>query len=156
VARNEVNTPVLADADVYYAIFLTPDCDLLQAFKARRGSAPSHIVDVLLFAVEASQTAKDRLRWSTKEWSHVAQNEVDRFYFLKEIPSREAELPDGIPDLVVDFKKYFTLPPQEIYQQINDNSCRRLVRLYDLWREDLQRRAMSYMQRVALPDPSDV
>jgi hypothetical protein len=144
------------EAIISYAIILSPDCDLLQDFVARKNGRVGTLFSVLLFGVEESEQARSRMRYSTREWKHVKQNQLDRFYFLQALQSGSI-VPAGLPDLIVDFKRYFTLPPNELYRQcgLTDSAkrCHRICRLSDLWREDLQRRAMSYMQRVALPDP---
>ena len=101
---------------------------------------------------------KSRLSWNRKEWDHVTNNEIERFYFLGAVDIETDVMGTGLPDSVVDFKRYFTLPPEEIYRQValtDANRAQRRYRLSDLWREDLQRRAMSYMQRVGLPDAGD-
>jgi hypothetical protein len=84
---------------------------------------------------------------------------MDQFHFLDRKGMASKSMEDTAQGLVVDFKRYFTLSPQELYRQFRNSEtssrCERLCRLDDLWREDFQRRAMSYMQRVALPDPDD-
>jgi hypothetical protein len=108
--------------------------------------------------MEEASKARERLGYNSNEWRHVQQNGVDRVYFLNAIAPEDDLLKSGIPDSIIDFKRYFTLPPDEIFRQCQlpePNKASRRCRLSDLWREDLQRRAMSYMQRVGLPDPSD-
>lgn len=141
-----------------YVIVLTPDCDLLQDFRDRRDKRASKLFNVLMFGAEEAGQAKDRIGYNTKEWKHVQQNVFDQFYYLTAIKADTDLRGRGMPDLVIDFKRYFTLPSGEIYRQCAlaepDKAFRR-CRLTDLWREDLQRRAMSYMQRVGLPDRLD-
>jgi hypothetical protein len=141
-----------------YAVIATPDCDLLQDFITRRGGTGSSLFSVLLYGMEEASSARSRIGYGRSEWKHVVQNEMDRFYFLEAVSAEHDSLGAGIPDSVVDFKRYFTLPPGEIYRQLQlpdlERVCRR-CRFQDLWREDFQRRAMSYMQRVGLPDPLD-
>lgn len=86
------------------------------------------------------------------------KNGADSVYYLDAIEARDDILGAGIPPSLVDFKRYFTLPAAEILRQCNKdsiNKARRRCRLSDMWREDFQRRAMSYMQRVGLPNPAD-
>jgi hypothetical protein len=138
---------------VSHAIILTPDCDLLQDFKKR-----TPLFSVLMFGIEDAIQLKAKLQFHAKEWKHIVNNELERFYFLTAIDDKIDARGVGIPDCVVDFKRYFTLSPEEIYRQVsldNGDRAHRRCRLTDLWREDLQRRAMSYMQRVGLEDASD-
>src|SRR5437762_4629445 len=94
---------------ISYAIILTPDCDLLQDYIAQRDGGTTVIFGVLMFGAEESSRAKERVRYNSREWNHAVQNEMERFHFLKEIKSDEDLLTRGLPDLVVDFKRYFTL-----------------------------------------------
>jgi hypothetical protein len=154
--------PNLTDVSSFllsYAVVSTPDCDLLQDFKARRKRLAGTLFSILLFGAEPPDRAKQRTGFGAKEWKYVLQNRIDQFHFLDFSGMIHGGTGDPAQGLVVDFKRYFTLTPQELYRQFTNNDiasqCRRVCRLGDLWREDFQRRAMSYMQRVALPDPSD-
>jgi hypothetical protein len=159
-AREDDPTQVETTAGTLsFAIIFTPDCDLLQDYKSRLARGSHVLFNVLLFGAEEALKAKDRIKFNSKEWGHVVNNEMERFHYMKSIKTDEDKLGQGLPDLVVDFKRYFTLQPQEIYRQCRaagTTKAHRRCRLSDLWREDLQRRGMSYMQRVGLPDPSDV
>lgn len=141
-----------------YAIIVTPDCDLLQDFKSKNDGKKAALLNVLLFSMEEANQARQRIGYSSNEWKHVKQNVVERVYFLNAIAPDDDLLKLGIPDSVIDFKRYCTLPSDEILRQCQlrePNKANRRCRLSDLWREDLQRRAMAYMQRIGLPDPSD-
>jgi hypothetical protein len=154
--------PRLADASSYqlsYAIVATPDCDLLQDFKARRSGLPGILFSILLFGAELPDRAKERTGLGKREWKPVLQNQIDQYHYLDCRGMITENLEDLADGLIVDFKRYFTLTAQELYRQFTASDaasrCNRICRLSDLWREDFQRRAMSFMQRVALPDPSD-
>ena len=145
---------------VGFSFLLTPDCDLLQDYKARKRGEPSRLDNALLFEAESEDAAKARSGFGTKEWKKVKTNEIERFYFLDPLAAEFDAMGTGIAHaLVIDFRRYYTLPPIEIerqceHQRAEDVASRRCY-LSDLWREHLQRRAMSYMQRVALPDDAD-
>jgi hypothetical protein len=154
--------PNLTDVSSYqlsYAVVATPDCDLLQDFKARKTNQSGSLFSVLLFGAGDSDNAKQRTGFGSKIWKGVLQNQMDQFHFLDRKGMASKSMEDTAQGLAVDFKRYFTLSPQELYGQFRNSEtssrCERLCRLDDLWREDFQRRAMSYMQRVALPDPDD-
>jgi hypothetical protein len=157
-AENQ-QTPFLASGDISYAVIMTPDCDLWQDFRSTSNDKDSKLFSILLFGAEESSQVKQRLNYNKAVWDRVENNQLEQFQFLDEIAPGDGIVPGGTPKLVIDFKRYFTLPTKEIYRQLrfpNDvRPCQRLCRLTDLWRENLQRRAMSYMQRVGLPDPSD-
>ena len=55
----------------------------------------------------------------------------------------------------MDFRRYFTLLPEEIERQVNAENGRRRSRLNVPYRERLQNRSAHFLQRVALPDDYD-
>lgn len=136
-----------------YAIIMTPDCDLLQDYNAEE--TKRYLNGILIFEMEEAPMAKKRSGYGGSEWKHVTNNEWDRFHFLEAINAECDALKKGIPELVIDFRRYFTLPVDEIYRQCSlqgEDKASRRCRLGDLWRENIQRRAMFHMHRVALPD----
>jgi hypothetical protein len=85
-------------------------------------------------------------------WQPVIQNNNERFHFLADVPAALDHLGQGLPSLIMDFRRYFTLPGPEIYRQCGTTGgARRRCRLETPYREHLQHRAAFYLQRVALP-----
>ena len=146
---------------VAFSIVATPECDLLQDFKALSSGKTSQLREVLFFELSEPAVVKKQLGWGRDAWKRVETNTIDRFYYLREIEKEVDLIGEGIKhDLVVDFRRYFTLPSTEIYRQFAEaapapKKAQRRCRLTELWREDLQRKGMAYMQRVGLPDPTD-
>jgi len=130
--------PTLVDAfshQLTYAIVSTPDCDLLQDFKARRSGSDGTLFSILFFGAELPDRAKQRAGFGTKEWKFVRQNRMDQFHSLDGDGmslNNKTELSQG---LIVDFKRYFTLTPQELYRQFTNSDpalrCNRICRLGD-------------------------
>lgn len=149
----------LSQTSFSYAIVATPDCDILQDFKDRKRGKDGKLFSILFFGAETVDNAKGRLGIAGKELKPILKNRMDQFYHFDTRGLSITLSSVAIPSLIVDFKRYFSLRPSEIYRQfatnIDENKCVRLGRLSDLWREDFQRRAMSYMQRVALPIDDD-
>ena len=141
---------------VPFAIVMTPDCDLHQDFNEANPERKK-LNGVLLFEVDLETTVKARSGLGRKEWEQVRKNHVEYFHCLDAIPAEGDRANVGIAPLVVIFKRYFTLPASDIYRQCQSEALQaaRRTRLSDLWRAELQRRAMAYMQRVALPDETD-
>lgn len=141
---------------VPFAFIVTPDCDLLQDYRARQSNQRPRLENAMLIVAESEQDARARSGFNKNEWGKVRTNEIERYHFLEPVAQEFDAANIGISHaLVVDFRRYFTLPPSEIERQCQrqrpeDRAVRRLY-LSDLWREHLQRRTMSYMQRVALP-----
>ncbi len=86
-------------------------------------------------------------------FKRIRQNKDDRYHFLEAIPPELDRQRQGLPQLIVDFRKYFTLPSDEIFRQcsFSKNPAMRRCRLEMPYREHLQSRAAFYLQRVMLP-----
>jgi hypothetical protein len=142
-----------------YAIIATPDCDLLHSFRAIRDSKSERINGVLFFEAEEALVARKRIPLNTQQWRDVRRSRLEGYHLLNCFQPRHDLLGQQIPDLLIDFKRYFMLPTLEVYRQcqlVNQPKATRRCYLGDLWREDLQQRAMSFMQRVGTPDPEDI
>lgn len=147
-----------------FCIILSQDCDLLnhynQTMQDADGEAgaqaflPPVINGVLLFELqEMSAENLKALNKGRKDVRAMRQNEQPRFQTLDAVTANFDLETAGLPELLVDFRHYFTLPPVEIYRQIQKaDGARRRCRLGDLFRENLQNRLANYIQRVALPD----
>jgi hypothetical protein len=71
----------------------------------------------------------------------IMDNEIPRYHFLK-FPETE------MPELLIDFKHFFTINRDLLYSQIN----KRLCSLDDLFKEKLSQRFSSFISRIGLPD----
>lgn len=143
-----------------FAILGTPDCDLFQDFRdnAENYVDGAKLPNVIIFLADAEDAGRKRANIVSKEWRLVKKNKVDQFYYIAENNIADS-LEGTIPPLLVDFKRYVSLTPAEILRQCNAARpaphAQRRCRLSDLWREDFQRKAMSFMQRVGLPAADD-
>jgi hypothetical protein len=135
-----------------YVIVLSQDCDLLWDFEARGKQEPPHLNGVLLLEIWLGSEKGSRLPGSDV-WKRIKQNKDDRYHFLEAAPPTLDLVNSGLPEMVVDFKRYFTLPPEEIYRQfaLGAQGAVRRCRLEMPYREHLQSRAGFYIQRVMLP-----
>lgn len=79
---------------------------------------------------------------SSKDWKKVEKNEVARYHYLKPFPDFQ------IPKLVVDFKRYYTLPTHYVYSIFEESYVGSLNELY---RERLSQRFVNYLSRIGLP-----
>lgn len=142
-----------------YAIVVTPDCDLLQAFNARRVGQPTKINGVLFFEAEESGSAKTRLNKNRHEWKVIGKNQFEGLHHLDLFRIEDDHLGQQIPNLIVDFKRYFMLPMDEVYRQFDLPGEARAARrccLGDQFREDFSRRVWSFMGRVPTPDSDEL
>jgi hypothetical protein len=137
-----------------YVIVGTQDCDLLWDYKAMQQGKEGDLNGLILY--EAEDALKMKARFGGKQhediWKRIIQNREDRYHYFEAIPPDLDLVSEGVSALVVDFKRYFTMPPPELYRQCGlGHGARRRCRLNDLYREHFQNRVATYIQRVGLP-----
>lgn len=137
-----------------FSIALTQDCDLLWDYESRNGGGGKALDSVLLFS--AMPAAEARAAIDGDIWRRVTGNNNERYHLLQRIPADCDCTNEGITNLVVDFKSFFTLTPQEIYKQCAAGISVRRSRLEMPYREHLQNRAAFYFQRIVLPTPHKI
>jgi len=139
-----------------YAVVVTQDCDLDWDFKTRQetpdepeSSSPKTVPNILLCEVDTAE----RLRkdFNTKTWNQVKTNKNERYHFLQKIGPEEDLHAQGLPELAVDFKRYFTLPTGELYYRIQSGEARRRCRLGTPYVEHFAQRFHFFQSRIALP-----
>jgi hypothetical protein len=60
-------------------------------------------------------------------------------------------LQEGLPELAIDFKRYFTVPTDEVYRRIELGEARRRCLLISPYLEHLSSRYAYFLSRIALP-----
>jgi hypothetical protein len=75
----------------------------------------------------------------------IKQNNHKRFHFLV----KQDEI--NLPNLVVDFKHYFTLD-RDVFYKMRTKPGKYVCSLDRLYREELSRRFAAYQARIGLPD----
>lgn len=134
-----------------FVIIASQDCDLYQDFTKNKLGEASDLNDVLIFQAFDAKAHKAILGGSDI-WRRVEKNRDDRYQFLESIPGACDKMGIGLPALVVDFKRFFSLSTGELRRQcIAHGGATRRCRLNDLYREHFQSRVAFYLQRVALP-----
>ena len=81
--------------------------------------------------------------FNSDSWRTLKRNNIYRYHFLDS---------DGVflvPDLVIDFKHFFTIPREVIYERAREKY---LATLGSLFRENLSLRFSQYLNRIGLPD----
>ena len=134
-----------------FAVVLTQDCDLLRDYESRNAGSAKPLSSVLIYIAELAKELKPSI--GPDIWRRVIGNNNERYHLLSPIPPECDLLGTGIPNLILDFKDFFTLPPEEIYKQCASGQAHRRSRLDMPYREHLQCRAAFYFQRIMLPEP---
>ena len=128
-----------------FAIVVTQDCDLEQDFKAQHGDAGKHrllpnilfceveLADIMRYGENDSALPEDKRARSslihTKDWKVIAQNDDERYHFLQEVEKQADLQNEGLPELAVEFKRYFTVPKDEVYYRVGIGEAQRRCRL---------------------------
>ncbi len=139
-----------------FAILMTQDCDLEQDFRARqKNEINDKVLPSLLFCeiVTAedlfSLVAANRNEWKSLK---ISPNKNERFQFLQKVaPPCDAQQ-IGLDELAIDFKRYFTVPSDEMYRRIELGEAKRRCVLNSPYLEHLSSRFGYFMSRVALPE----
>lgn len=148
-----------------HAIVLTQDCDLDWDYKAQRrilsGDCPTateraklearRVPGILFCEVNTATEIHGREGMHARIWDQIKINKNDRYHFFQLIPTEADLLGEGLPELAIDFKRYFTIPTDELYWQINSGNAQRRTCLEHPYLEHLVQRFTSFLSRIALP-----
>ena len=136
-----------------FCVIATQDCDLEQDFKATGAGRPGSLPSILLYEVEEALTLIAKLP-SSEAKKQTILNKIERYQVLQSVPQELDREGAGIVDLGIDFKRYFTIPRDELYKQLA--SVRRRCVLRSPYLEQFATRAAAFQSRVALPLDHDV
>jgi len=145
-----------------YVVILSQDCDLLSDYNNRKDiNAEKHDAYLQSILVCPAYLAKELRagthledfdlimeRKNSDKYSAIKDNLDPRYHYLHGDPGIQ------IPELVVDFKHYYTLPRNYIYA-IHD-SDQYVASLNELFRESLCQRFSFYLSRIGLPEINKV
>lgn len=139
-----------------FAIVLSQDCDLDWDHKARTSeeretNKPREIPSILLAQAVTAEELRGQAGINSKLWSYIRTNKNERYQFLSHVPEACDSDGQGLPELGLDFKRFFSLPTEFLYFQIEINSVRRRTKLRSPYVEHLSHRFASYLSRIALP-----
>jgi hypothetical protein len=138
-------------------IVLSQDCDLEHDFNATNGvyanqdkrlqtilACPAFVSEQLKSGTHMQQLSWAMQTWNSDLWKSIKNNRDYRFHLLS------ADISISLPELVVDFKRFFTLPREYVYS----NTENRVTTMENLFREAISQRFAYYLSRVALPETS--
>jgi hypothetical protein len=154
-----------------FAIIVSQDCDLDLDFKARNGLAGPEgklvgpgkkLANILLCEVATAEELFGAGRGSgdinSTIWSHIKTNNDVRYHFFQGAEPTLDSAGIGLPELAVDFKRYFSIPTDDVYAQLDqpldpDVAVKRRLRLKNPYCEHFCTRFSFFLSRIALPDP---
>lgn len=151
-----VYDPVSGDVEAIphgYVIIATQDCDLLWDYEAHLANKPLPLNGVLIYGADPAAVARAKISGGSDIWRRVIANNDVRYHFLEKIPITCDAIGEGLPPLVIDFKRCFTVSHREILRQCGtEGVTKRRCRLHTPYREHFQCRLAYYIQRVMLPE----
>ncbi len=132
-----------------YALVLTQSCDLIQDHSSRQQGKPQ-LPEVLFCQIPTAEQLK-AICGGSDIWKRIRQNKDERYHFLEKVAPEYDLSNEGVPELGVDFKRYFTLPTDEVYRRLEVGPTRRRACLCTPFLEHLSSRFAYFLSRVALP-----
>lgn len=143
-----------------FAIVVSQDCDLTQDYNFRFNSKgkPRNAVSNILFceAMLAEDLVHGDEHGTVFEEGAIRQdyrnNNDFRFHFLQKIPKEFDALGCGICELGFVFKRFFSVPAQEAYDQIKIGLATRRTVLRRPYLDHFCDRFYNYNNRIALPE----
>ena len=152
--------PELEDVRHPFAVILTQDCDLEQDFIDRKNtaagwSADKLIPNVLLSEAVTSSELVAALPRGKDIRKRVLQNKDERYHVFQKVEAVDDAQGEGLPALGVDFKRYFTVPTDELYAQLDSNAKRR-AHFRSPYLEHFVKRFADFQSRVALPKEHEI
>lgn len=139
-----------------FCVVLSQDCDLLRDFEDRQQEKPSPLNGILIFLARPATDIRDMVKGGDIR-KRIIQNNDERYHVLEATPPEHDALSEGLPALVIDFRRFFTLTAKSVYFQCaQPEGAKRRSILATPYREHLQSRLAFYMARVALPTPHQV
>ena len=137
-----------------YVVCLNQECDLETDFNKKEGIlcdnnflhiaiAPAFIFEQYLNGTHWGVIFLQNKPQKTNDTAikKIMDNEIPRYHYLK--------FPDAdMPELVIDFKHFFTINRNALYSQIG----KRLCSLDDLFKEKINQRFSYYISRIGLPE----
>jgi len=153
--------PESLEIDISYFVILTQACDLEQDFCGRNISkdengimshnaflpsiliCPAHLAERFREGEHLQNFKIKTQRQNSDKWPVIMKNDDKRYHYLDGDKAME------IPDLVVDFKHYFTIPTDKLQSVLKKHYTGSLRELY---RENLSHRFAFYLSRIGLPD----
>ena len=143
-----------------YAIVVSQDCDLEQDYEARRDDAtrPTHHWVPTVLLLEATEVGAVRARINQDVIKRIAKHQLERFQLIQACPKEHDARGLGVPELIVDFKRFFCVGRDDLYAQLAVQGEQAAARRYCLrspYRDHLQNKFAFYLGRVGLPEPHE-
>lgn len=160
----EDNKIKIQERNIPYLIVLTQDCDLEWDFNNHKENeidqdktkdklnqdkflhsiliCPAYPAEKVRLGTHLEELGLTMEKLNSSRWNLVKTNQNSRYYFL----DNNSDL--QIPDLVIDFKHYYSIPRDILYKEIKKHY---IGSINELFRECLSQRFAFYLSRIGLP-----
>jgi len=138
-----------------YLLVLSQDCDLESDHKNHmecEDNQDKYLISILVcpgYSADALREGNHLKEYSLKmntinseRWNNIKNNQNSRYHFLRGVQELQ------IPNLVVDFKHYYTISRDMLYENFKDYY---LGSINELFREAISQRFANYLSRIGLP-----
>lgn len=168
--ERNLNKASIDDTVYSYSIILTQECDLEQDYLNRKNIyedqyhrraripeikhdkyipmillAPAYLAGRLKDGDHLIEEFEQKMeKYGSRNWDKILSNENKRYHYLK------TNVNLNIPDLIIDFKHYFTLSRDVFYEKYLNTSY--LASITILFREELSRRFSNFISRIGIPN----
>jgi hypothetical protein len=135
-------------------IVLSQDCDLERDYKKRNTGGRPFLSNILLADVFEAERLHAQLHaeeeTSSREWRKIKENLTPRFQFLNSVAADQDALAAGLSALAVDFRLYFSIRTDEVYERLKLRLTKKRCRLQTPYAEHLAHRFHAYQSRIPL------
>ncbi len=156
LSAEQINDELLINKmDLMYAVVITQDCDLQQDFNRLKNENSTHnnsLLSILICPAYQAEIFKNGLHIPNQQMRTFHKNEFEklknndserRYHWLPE------HGPFRVPEAIIDFKHYYTIPPDIFYSFIDKSY---IATITSLFRENLSHRFCNYLGRIGLPE----
>ena len=123
----------------------------MQDFSARQSDQPHQLPDVLFCQLPTAEELRSTPGINSSIWGRIKINKDERYHFLEKVPQDCDLAGTGMPELGVDFKRYFTVPTVEVYRWLELGMTKRRSVICTPYLEHLSSRFAYFLSRVGLP-----
>lgn len=154
-AESKNSTASLDSIELQYAVVMNQDCDLNSDYLSEQdsnGKGSSSIPSILLCpAYPAEQFFKGEhiAEWNLQKMNGKLPDKIRKNDELKRYHYIASDTELNIPELVIDFKHFYTIPRDTIYE-IRKSSY--IATISELYREELSQRFANFLARIGLPE----
>ena len=146
------STATIAEVSHPFVAILTQDCDLEWDFTARQESKHDlFLPNVLMCEVIETSLLKGKVPPGKDIWKRIIQNKDERYHCIEAFAPGSTGQPPAFESLGIDFKRYFTIPTDELYRRMELGQARRMGRLLTPFAEHLGSRFFFFQSRIATP-----